>query len=155
MAEILSESERRTQEKAKEQKRNKLKGQIHTFWSQISSYDNEISSLEFKLASQRTAKMLFDGKCSDLDTEKAAKSIGTGISAQYVQNLKFAFGYTQVMDDLLSGNTAVAYQNYREETGQFMQMEIEDNQIRLEELRAQRNSSVAAMAELNHQLKKI
>ena len=155
MAKILSQSEQKAQKAEKDRKRNKLNGQIENVQNQINAYDNEISSLEFKLASQRAKKILFDGKCSDLDTEKAAKAVGVEISVQYMTNLNYALGYTEMMSDLLSGSTGQAYQNYQQETMQYMQMEIDENQARLEELQRVRSNSVAAADELEYQLARI
>lgn len=155
MAKVLSESEQKALEAAKERKRNKLREQIGNVQEQITSYDNEISSLESKLALQRAMKTLFDKKCSDLDMEKAAKAVGAEVSAQYVTNLNYALGYTEVMRDLLSGSTGQVYQNYRQEAAQYMQMETDENQARLEELQSGRNSSATALAELNYQLVKV
>lgn len=155
MARSLSESERRAQEAERERRRDRLRGQIQSVQNQINSYNNEISSLESKLALQRAMKALFDEKCSDLDIEKAAKAVGVENSAQYIANLNYALGYAEVMSDFLSGNTGRVYQNYQQEIAQFMQMEINENQTRFEELQRERNNSAAAIADLNNQLAKI
>lgn len=155
MARSLSESERRAEEAKKERRRDRLRGQIQGVQNQINSYNNEISSLESKLALQRAMKALFDEKCNDLDTEKAAKAVGEQKAAQYIANLNYALGYAEVMNDLLSGNTGRVYQNYQQEIAQFMQMEINDNETRFEELQRERNNSTAALADLNNQLAKI
>lgn len=155
MTRNLSESERRAEEAKKERRRDRLRGQIQGVQNQINSYNNEISSLESKLALQRAMKALFDEKCSDLDTEKAAKAVGEQNAAQYIANLNYALGYAEVMNDLLSGNTGQVYQNYQQEIAQFMQMEINENQARFEELQRERNNSTAVIADLNNQLAKI
>ena len=80
-----AEQERRAAEAAKEQRRSELRGQIGNLNLQITTYDNQISSLESKLTSQRAMKTLFDGKSVDLDTEKAAKSVYTQNVSQYVK----------------------------------------------------------------------
>ena len=60
-----AEQERRAAEAAKEQRRNELRGQIGNLNLQITTYDNQISSLESKLTSQRAMKTLFNviGNC--------------------------------------------------------------------------------------------
>ena len=100
----------------------------------------------------RQADSFFDGKSVDLDTEKAAKSVYTQNVSQYVNYQKFAYGYTEVMNDYTSGGTAQTYQNYSTETSQFMQMEIDENQTKLEELQRARNSSASAVVDLSAQL---
>ena len=147
-----AEQERRAAEAAKEQKRSELRGQIGNLNLQITTYDNQISSLESKLTSQRAMKTLFDGKSGALDTEKAAKSVYTQNVSQYVDYQKFAYGYTEVMNDYTGGGTAQTYQNYSTETSQFMQMEIDENQTKLEELQRARNSSASAVVDLSAQL---
>ena len=148
-----AEQERRAaEEAAKEQRRSELRGQIGNLNLQITTYDNQISSLKSKLTSQRAMKTLFDGKSVDLDTEKAAKSVYTQNVSQYVDYQKFAYGYTEVMNDYTGGGTAQTYQNYSTETSQFMQMEIDENQTKLEELQRARNSSASAVVDLSAQL---
>lgn len=155
MAKTLSESQRRAEEAEKERKRKALRGQIETLNCQINSYENQISSLEFKLEQQRAMKMLFAGKNTDLDIEKAAKSVYTENVAQYADNLGFASGYAEVMDDYICGNTARTYQGCYEETSMFMQNEINENQAKLEALQRERNSSISARNELNVRLAKV
>lgn len=60
-----AEQERRAAEAAKEQRRSELRGQIGNLNLQITTYDNQISSLESKLTSQREMKTLFNviGNC--------------------------------------------------------------------------------------------
>lgn len=156
MAKNLSEQERRAAEKAaKEQKRNVLRGQIRNFNAQITTYDNQISSLESKLTSQRAMKTLFDRKSDNLDTEKAAKSVYAQNVSQYMNYQKFAYGYTEVMNDYTDGSTAQTYQNYRMETSQFMQSEIDENQTKLEDLQRARTEKVRAVVDLDAQLARV
>lgn len=156
MAKNLSEQERRAAEKAaKEQRRNILRGQIRNLNTQIATYDNQISSLESKLTSQRAMKTLFDRKSDNLDTEKAAKSVYTQNVSQYMNYQKFAYGYTEVMNDYTDGSTAQTYQNYRMETSQFMQSEIDENQTKLEDLQRARTEKVRAVVDLSAQLARV
>ena len=150
-----AEQERRAAEAAKEQRRSELRGQIRNLNLQITTYDNQISSLESKLTSQRAMKTLFDGKSVDLDTEKAAKSVYTQNVFRYVNYQKFAYGYTEVMNDYTGGGTAQTYQNYSTETSQFMQMEIDENQTKLEELQRVRKSSASAVVDLSARLARV
>ena len=143
------------EEAVREQRRNAIRGQIRTVESWIMSYDEQISSLESKLESQRTMKELFDGKCSELDTEKAAKSVGIENVSKYTSNLKFSLGYTEVMRDLFQGNTSKTYQGYREEISQYMQSEINANQTRLDTLQREKNTNVTTLSDLNRQLTRI
>lgn len=156
MAKNLSEQERRAAEKAaKEQRRNVLRGQIRNLNTQITTYDNQISSLESKLTSQRAMKTFFDRKSDNLDTEKAAKSVYTQNVSQYMNYQKFAYGYTEVMNDYTDGSTAQTYQNYRMETSQFMQSEIDENQTKLEDLQRARTEKVRAVVDLSAQLARV
>ena len=155
MARVLSDSQRRVEEAAKERKRKELRNQIETLNRQINSYENQISSLELKLEHQRAVKMLFDGRNTDLDIEKAAKSVYTQNAAQYMNYLKFAYGYTEVMEDCIGGNTARTYQNCSEETNMFMQNEINENQAKLEEVQRERSGSIGVRNELLVRLARI
>lgn len=148
-------AQRAAEEAAKEQKRSQLRGQISLLENEINTYHTQISSLEFKLEQQRAMKALFEGKCTDLDTEKAAKSVCAQKLEPYTANLKFDLGYTTVMDDLLHGSTAQSYDGYCQETNQYMQTEINENQIKLEELQTARNSKVTTMAGLNYELARV
>ena len=152
MAKVLSESQRRAE---KERKRNELQGQIDDLNRQINSYESQISSLQFKLDQQRAIKMLFDGKKENLDMEKAAKCVYTERVAQYADNLTFAYGYAEMMEDYICGNTARTYQSYCEKIDMFMQNEINENRAKLEELQGERNSSISAMNGLNIRLAKV
>lgn len=143
------------QESQKAQRRSQLRGQISLLENEINTYNTQISSLEFKLEQQRAMKELFEGKCTDLDTEKAAKSVCAQKLEPYTANLKFDLGYTNVMADLLYGSTAQSYDGYRQETNQYMQAEINENQTKLEELQLARNSKVTTMAGLNYELARV
>lgn len=100
-------------------------------------------------------KALFDGKCTNLDDEKVAKTVCARTIGPYTENLKFAKGYTEVMDDLLHGSTAQTYEGYRQETSQYMQTEIDDNQRKLEEVQTVRNNKQATVTSLRAELAKI
>ena len=148
-------AELRAQENQKKQRRSQLRSQINGLENEINTYNTQISSLEFKLEQQRAMKGFFEGRCTDLDTEKAAKSVCMQNLEPYRANLKFDLGYTDVMDELLHGATAQSYHSYRQETSQFMQMEINENQTKLEELLAAKDSKTTAIAGLQSELARI
>lgn len=148
-------AQRAAEEAEKEKRRSHLRSQIRGLENEIDIYNTQISSLEFKLEQQRAIKALFDGKCTDLDTERAAKSVCAQKLEQYVANLKFDLGYTTVMDDMLHGGTSQSYEGYRQETSQYMQNEINENQTTLDELQRTRNDKVTTMAGLNYELVRV
>ena len=148
-------AQRAAEEAEKEKRRSHLRSQIRGLENEIDIYNTQISSLEFKLEQQRAIKALFDGKCTDLDNERAAKSVCAQKLEQYVANLKFDLGYTTVMDDMLHGGTSQSYEGYRQETSQYMQNEINENQTTLDELQRTRNDKVTTMAGLNYELVRV
>lgn len=68
-------AELRAQENQKNQRRSQLRSQISGLENELNICNTQISSLESKLKQQRAMKALFEGRCTDLDTEKAAKSV--------------------------------------------------------------------------------
>ena len=148
-------AELRAQENWKNQRRSQLRSQISGLENELKICNTQISSLKSKLEQQRAMKGLFEERCTDLDTEKAAKSVCMQNVEPYRANLKFDLGYTDVMNDLLHGSTAQSYSGYSQETSQFMQMEINENQTKLEELRTEKNSKTAVIAGLQFELARV
>ena len=148
-------AELRAQENQKKQRRSQLRSQINGLENELNTYNTQISSLESKLEQQRAMKSLFEGRCTDFDTEKAAKSVCMQKLEPYKANLKFDLGYTEVMNDLLHGSMAQSFGGYSQETSQFMQMEINENQTKLEELLAAKDSKTTAIAGLQSELARI
>lgn len=148
-------AQRAAEEAQREKRRNYLRSQIRGLENEIEIYNTQISSLEFKLEQQRAIKVFFDGKCTNLDAERAAKSVCAQKLEPYVVNLKFDLGYTTVMDELLYGSTSQSYEGYRQETGQYMQNEINENQTTLDELERTRDARVTTMASLNYELARL